>query len=85
MSVAVNDQFSISYSAEEFERTTQAKIAAGAKTSVRTSVTAVQDTIMAAYNIGGATLGLTLVDTDNSDYTTDKEETKTILSLGMEF
>ena len=82
---AVNDQLSISYSTEEFQRTTQAAIVAGAKTSVRTSVTSEQDTIMAAYNIGGATVGLTLVDTDNSDYTTDKEETKTILSLGMEF
>ena len=24
---------------------------------------------MAAYNIGGATLGVSLIDTDNSDYT----------------
>ena len=37
-----------------------------------------QTTIMAAYNIGGATLGLSLIDTDNSDYTAGRDETKTI-------
>jgi hypothetical protein len=54
-------------------------------TKTVTAVTAEQDTIMAAYNIGGATVGLSLVDTSNSDYTTGKDESKTILSLAMEF
>ena len=40
---------------------------------------------MAAYNIGGATLGLSLIDTDNSDYTTDRDEQKTIFSLELAF
>ena len=82
---AVNDQLSISYSQEEFDRTTIAPIVAGAATTVKTTVTSEQDTIMAAYNIGGATVGITLVDTDDSDYTVGKEEKKTIFSLGMEF
>ena len=82
---AVNDQLSISYNTEEFERVTTAPIVATASTTVKTTVTSEQDTIMAAYNIGGATVGITLVDTDNSDYTTGKEETKTIFSLAMEF
>ena len=82
---AVNDQLSISYNNEEFERVTAAAIADGAAGTVKTTVTSEQDTIMAAYNIGGATVGISLVDTDNSDYTTGKEETKTIFSLGMEF
>jgi hypothetical protein len=50
-----------------------------------TSVTSEQDTIMAAYNIGGATVGVSLVDTSNSDYTTGKDESKTVFSLAMEF
>jgi len=82
---AVNDQLSISYTTEEFERVTTAPIVATASTTVKTTVASEQDTIMAAYNIGGATVGISLVDTDNSDYTTGKEETKTIFSLGMEF
>jgi len=82
---AVNDQLSISYTNEEFDRTTIAPIADGATTTVKTTVTSEQDTIMAAYNIGGATVGLTLVDTDDSDHTVGKEEKKTVFSLGMEF
>ena len=82
---AVNDQLSISYNTEEFERVTTAPIVAGASTTVKTTVASEQDTIMAAYNIGGATVGITLVDTDDSDYTVGKEEKKTIFSLGMEF
>ena len=40
---------------------------------------------MAAFNIGGATVGVSLIDTDNSDYTDAREEKKTIFSLAMEF
>ena len=82
---AVNDQLSISYSSEEFDRITIAPIVATASTTVKTTVTSEQDTIMAAYNIGGATVGITLVDTDDSDHTVGKEEKKTIFSVGMEF
>jgi hypothetical protein len=81
---AVNDSLSISYSSEEFERT-DVTMATNVATKTATSVTSEQDTIMAAYNIGGATVGVTLVDTDNSDYTLNKEEKKTVLSLAMEF
>ena len=82
---AVNDQLSLSYSSEEFERRDYIAIAAGATSKTVTAVTADQDTIMAAYNIGGATVGLSLVDTSNSDYVDGKEESKTVLSLAMEF
>jgi len=82
---AVNDQLSISYNNEEFERVTAAAIADGAAGTVKTTVTSEQDTIMAAYNIGGATVGISLIDTDDSDYTVGKEEKKTVFSLGMEF
>ena len=65
------------------EKMLQLQLLATSKTV--TSVTAEQDTIMAAYNIGGATVGVSLVDTSNSDYTTGKDESKTIVSLAMEF
>jgi hypothetical protein len=82
---AINDQLSVSFTNEEFERRKNVAIAATASSNTKTSVTAEQDTIMAAYNIGGATVGLSLVDTSNSDYTTGKDESKTVLSLAMEF
>ena len=82
---AVNDQLSVSYTNEEFERRNVAAIAATKTTRTVASITAEQDTIMAAYNIGGATVGVSLIDTSNSDYVTAKDENKTVLSLAMEF
>ena len=82
---AINDQLSVSFTNEEFERRQNVAIANTATTKTVTSVTSEQDTIMAAYNIGGATVGVSLVDTSNSDYTTGKDESKTIVSLAMEF
>ena len=81
---AVNDQLSVSFSEEDFTRTNKT-MATTASTNTSTSVTSSQTTIMAAYNIGGATLGLSLVDTDNSDYTASRDETKTIVSLALAF
>ena len=43
------------------------------------------DVFQISYNIGGATLGLFHVDTDNSDFTAGQTETKTIASIAMEF
>ena len=81
---AVNDQLSLSISSEDFTRTHKT-MAATASTNTRNSVTSEQRTIMAAYNIGGATLGVSLIDTENSDYTADREEAKTIFSLALAF
>ena len=81
---AVNDQLSISFSSEDFTRTHKT-MAATASTNTRNSVTSEQRTIMAAYNIGGATLGVSLIDTENSDYTADREEAKTVFSLALAF
>ena len=82
---AVNDQLSVSFTNEEFERRDYAAIAATASSRTVSSITAEQDTIMAAYNIGGATVGVSLIDTSNSDYTAGQDESKTIFSLAMEF
>ena len=38
-----------------------------------------------SYNIGGATAGLHVVDTDNSDFVSGKTETKSIFALSMAF
>lgn len=81
---AVNDQLSLSYSTEDFERKDYT-MATTASTKTTTSVTSEQRTIMAAYNVGGATLGLSLVDTSDSDYTVGQDESKTVISLAMEF
>ena len=81
---AVNDQLSISFTSEDFSRSDKTMAATASTNSVST-VTSEQRTIMAAYNIGGATLGLAMVDTDNSDYTDNREERKSVISLGMEF
>ena len=81
---AVNDQLSVSITEEDFSRTNKT-MAATASTNTGTTVTSSQTTIMAAYNIGGATLGLSLVDTDNSDYTTSRGESKSIVSLALAF
>jgi outer membrane protein OmpU len=81
---AVNDALSLSYSVEDFERKDYT-FAATATSKATTSVTAEQATYMVAYNIGGATVGVSMVDTDNSDYITGNDEKKTIFSLAMEF
>ncbi len=81
---AVNDALSISYSQEKYERIDYT-MAATASTRTESSVESEGDYIQVAYNIGGATLGLALVDTDNSDFTDTKEEKKTVFSIGMEF
>jgi hypothetical protein len=81
---AVNDALSISYSQEKYERIDKT-MAATATTQTETSVESEADYIQVAYNIGGATLGLALVDTDNSDFTDTKEEKKTLFTIGMEF
>ncbi len=81
---AVNDALSISYLQEKYERIDKT-MSATQSTQVESSVEAEADYIQVAYNIGGATLGLALVDTDNSDYTDSKEEKKTVFSIGLEF
>ena len=81
---AVNDALSLSYSQEKYERIDKT-MSATQSTNVTSSVESEADYIQVAYNIGGATLGLALVDTSNSDYTDAKKETKTLFTIGMEF
>jgi hypothetical protein len=81
---AINDNLSVSYQVEQNERTDKAMTATGT-TFTETSVEAESDTIQLAYNVGGATVGIFVIDTDNADYVVGKEETKSVFSLAMAF
>jgi hypothetical protein len=76
---AVNDALSISVSEEDQEQRT-----AGADLT-RTGLTSEVRSLQAAYNVGGATLGVTRQETDNADFTTGREETMTLLTVVMAF
>jgi len=82
---AVNDALSVSYNDEEFEAKKNVAIAAGASSNTKTTVTSEQETIQVAYNMGGATLGIALIEVKNADYTDSKDEKKSIFTLAMEF
>ena len=81
----VNDAVSISYHEDESEKTTRTAVAAtnSAGTSAKTLME--QETLMLAYTVGGATLGIADIEVSNSDYTAGKAETQTVISLGISF
>ena len=86
--VALNDALSISYSEEESTRKTlgaAVNAAAGASPFTRTSVTFESQFLMLAYDIGGATVGLTSVESSNSGYSAGADTTKTLATLSMAF
>ena len=81
---AVNDQFSISYDVEKSnaEKTTIVLTsAADTDNHVELEISSLQ----AAYNIGGATLAITMEDIENDDYILNKDMKETIISLAMAF
>ena len=85
--LAVNDAFSISYSTEESTRKSYGaavNAAAGATPFTRTQITMESDFLQAAYDIGGATVGVANVETTNSGYAAG-DKTLTIVSLAMAF
>ena len=82
---AVNDALSISYYVENHEARTRAAIAVAAASAVKTSVESEVKYIQAAYNIGGATVGISNADASNSDYTTGQDESATMLTFAVAF
>jgi hypothetical protein len=85
--LAINDAFSISYSTEESTRKSYGaalQAAAGATPFTRTTITMESDFLQAAYDIGGATIGVANVETSNSGYAAG-DKTLTIVSLAMAF
>ena len=82
----VNDALSVSYNVDESNRSTRATtIVAAAAGTVTTEVEMEQKSVQLAYTTGGATIGIAQVEVENSDYTTGKEETQSVISLGISF
>ena len=82
---AINDALSVSYSEEDHKATDKGTIAVGATTKTKKTVNMQSEIVQLAYNIGGATVGVFVNETDNSDFSVGKKEKKTIFHLGMEF
>ena len=87
--MAVNDALSISYLEEESERKrylgTAVNAAAGASPFGRDVITFQSDYIMLSYDIGGATVGLTNIESTNSGYVSGANTTKTLATMSMAF
>ena len=82
---ALNDQVTISYNDDSHEAIDKGQIADGNKSRTTHTVSMDATSYQIAYNIGGATVGLFHVDTDNSEFSSGLTETKTIASIAMEF
>ena len=82
---AVNENLSLSVSEEKSEAFTNVAIAAGASSNTKTSVESEIQSIQAAYVVGGATLGVAIVEAEDSDYTSGKEEKMSIFTIAMAF
>ena len=81
----VNDALSISYNEDSSEKNTRAGVIVGATAGTKTTVEMEQETLQVAYTVGGATLGIADIEVSNADYTDGKDETQTIISLGISF
>ena len=86
--LAINDAVSVSYSEEEsVKRSYGAAVnaAAGKSPFTRTEVAFESTFLMLAYDIGGATVGLTSVESSNSGYVSGADTTKTLATMSMAF
>jgi len=81
----VNDQLSLSYNVDESNKVERAAVAVAASAGTTTETEMEQKTIQIAYTTGGATLGLAQAEVNNSDYTSGREETQTVVSLAIAF
>ncbi len=82
---AINDNLSVSYQEEDHKATDKGTIAVAATTKTKTTTTMESEIAQIAYNVGGATVGIFVNETENSDFVVGKKEKKTIFHLGMEF
>ena len=71
--MAINDELSVSYSAEDSS--------ANQRTSTNTIYDISVDSIQLAYSLGGATLSLARADTDNVGYANGVDQTDTIIKI----
>ena len=85
--LAVNDALSVSYMTEESTRKSYGaavNAAAGGSPFARTSITFESQYLQAAYDIGGATVGIANVESSNSGYTAG-DASITVVSLALAF
>jgi len=81
----VNDSLSISYNNDESEKNQRVAVAGAATAGTKTVTAMEQDSVQLAYTMGGATIGIAQVEVDNADYTAGKNETQSVISLGISF
>ena len=81
----VNDSLSVSYNIDKSEQNQRVAVAQAATAGTKTVTEMEQETIQLAYTVGGATLGISDIEVTNSDYTASKDETQTVISLGISF
>jgi hypothetical protein len=81
----INDALSVSYHEDSSLRSTRVAVADTASSSTSTDVEMEQESIQLAYTTGGATIGIAQTEVDNSDYTTGKKETQSVVSLAISF
>ena len=83
----VNDALSLSFNRDKSVKTTRESVInnSGATTGTKANVEMEQDSFQVAYTTGGATIGWTTVKVDNADYTDNREEKQSVLSLGISF
>ena len=82
---AINDALSVSYNEEKSEAYTDVAIAATASSGTKTTVESELETMQVAYVLGGATVGVHVIDVGNADYVANKDEKKTVFVLTMDF
>jgi len=85
ISFDVNDSLTVSYNNDKSEKNTRAAVAVGSTAGTKTIVEMEQKSYQLAYTVGGATLGIADIDVTNSDYTSGKTETMTVVSLAIDF
>ena len=81
----INDNLAVSYNEDESTQRTRQTIVAGAAGSTTTDIAMDQTSLQLAYTVGGATIGITDVDVSQADYTVGKDESQTVVSLGISF
>tara|TARA_A100001015_G_scaffold287690_1_gene357726 strand:+ start:108 stop:1160 length:1053 start_codon:yes stop_codon:yes gene_type:complete len=81
----VNDSLSLSYNEDTSEKNTRTGVVVGSTKGTKATVEMEQETIQVAYTVGGATIGIADIEVTNADYTSGKDETQTIISLGISF
>jgi len=86
-SFAVNENLVISYNYDESDKNQRVAVANAASVGTKTSVTSEQDTYQIAYTMGGMTIGYSMAEVSNSDYSSAANTTENvnILSLAVAF